>query len=159
MPDTQPAGNAQVSLGLPPADQICLVVRDLGAAVAMYEPLFGPFTVLDNNGPFESVYRGERVMVELLCAFGRTGALEIELVEWRSGPTPHRDFIQGGREGVQHIRYVIDDLDGWIARAAAIGYRPVWSGSFPVSEAAPSLSWCYLERAGDPLMIEFVQWG
>ena len=109
MPDTQPAENAQVSLGLPPDDQICLVVRDLQAAVALYEPLFGPFTVLD-NGPFESVYRGERVMVELLCAFGRTGALEIELIEWRSGPTPHRDFIQGGREGVQHIRYVIEDL-------------------------------------------------
>ncbi|HUH36451.1 MAG TPA: VOC family protein [Spongiibacteraceae bacterium] len=144
--------------GLPPADQICLVVRDLAAAVAMYEPLFGPFTVLD-NGPFESVYRGETVMVDLPCAFGRSGELEIELVQWRSGPTPHRDFIQSGREGVQHIRYVVDDLPAWIARAAELAYRPVWSGSYPASDAAPPLSWCYLERDDDPLMIEFVQWG
>jgi methylmalonyl-CoA/ethylmalonyl-CoA epimerase len=144
--------------GLPAADQICLVVRDLEAAVAMYEPLFGPFTVLD-SGLFESVYRGEPEMVDLPCAFGRSGALEIEIVAPRSGRSPHRDFLEAGREGVQHIRYVIEDLQAWIARAATIGYRPVWSGSYPASPAAPPLSWCYLERDGDPLMIEFVQFG
>ena len=81
--------------GLPPADQICLVVRDLDV----------------------------------------------------------------GREGVQHIRFVVDELEAWIARAAAVGYRPVWSGSYPASLAAPPLGWCYLARDGDPLMIEFVQFG
>ncbi len=60
----------------------------------------------------------------------------------------------GGR-----VVYSIDDLQAWIARAATIGYRPVWSGSYPASPAAPPLSWCYLERDGDPLMIEFVQFG
>ena len=144
--------------GLPPADQICLVVRDLDAALALYEPLFGPFTVLD-NGPFESVYRGEREMVDLPCAFGRSGGLEVEIVAPRSGRSPHRDFLDAGREGVQHIRFVIDDLEAWIGKAAAIGYRPVWSGSYPASPAAPPLGWCYLERDGDPLMIEFVQFG
>ena len=42
-----PAALAQI--GLPPADQICFVVKDLAAAVALYEPLFGPFTVLDSE--------------------------------------------------------------------------------------------------------------
>lgn len=144
--------------GLPPADQICLVVRDLAAAVRMYEPLFGPFTVLD-SGPFESEHRGQRVTVDLPCAFGRSGDLEIEIVAPRRGPTPHTEFLEAGREGVQHIRYVIDDLDAWIARAAGAGYRPVWLGSYPASPAAPPLRWCYLERDGDPLMIEFVQFG
>ena len=60
MPDTQPAENAQVSLGLPPADQICLVVRDLQAAVALFEPLFGPFTVLDNGEDAGKVEHEER---------------------------------------------------------------------------------------------------
>lgn len=158
MNDTRTPAAAPATLGLPAADQICLVVPDLQAALALYEPLFGPFTVLD-NGPFESVYRGERVMTDLPCAFGRSGALEIELVAWRSGPSPHRDFLQSGREGVQHIRYVVDDLDHWILRAATIGFHPVWSGSYPASPAGPSLSWCYLERDGDPLMIEFVRFG
>lgn len=158
MAGSRPGAAQHTSLGLPPADQICLVVRDLPEALALYEPLFGPFTVLD-SGPFESVYRGERVMTDLPCAFGRSGALEIELVAWRSGPSPHRDFLQAGREGVQHIRYVVEDLEHWIERAGTIGYRPVWFGSYPASPAAPPLSWCYLDRDGDPLMIEFVQFG
>lgn len=144
--------------GLPPADQICLVVRDLQAALQLYEPLFGPFTVLD-SGPFESVHRGERVMADLPCAFGRSGALEIEIVAPRRGPTPHTEFLDAGREGVQHIRYAVEGLESWIGKAAALGYRPVWTGSYPRSAAAPAIRWCYLERAGDPLMVEFAQFG
>lgn len=145
-------------IGLPPADQICFVVRDLAAALALYAPLFGPFTVLD-SGPFESVHRGERVMCDLPCAFGRSGALEIEIVAPRTGPTPHTEFLAAGREGVQHIRFVVDALDPWIARVATLGYRPVWTGSYPASPAAPPIRWCYLERDADPLMIELVQFG
>lgn len=149
---------ALAQIGLPPADQICLVVKDLAAAVSLYEPLFGPFTVLD-SGPFESVHRGERVMCDLPCAFGRSGALEIEIVAPRSGPTPHTEFLEAGREGVQHIRFVVDALDPWIARVGTLGYRPVWTGSYPASAAAPPICWCYLERDSDPLMIELVQFG
>ncbi|MFM7274080.1 MAG: VOC family protein [Gammaproteobacteria bacterium] len=152
------APGAMALQGLPPADQICLVVRDLQAALRLYEPLFGPFTVLD-SGPFESVHRGERVMADLPCAFGRSGALEIEIVAPRHGPTPHTEFLDAGREGVQHIRYAVEDLDTWIAKAAAIGYGPVWTGSYPASPASPPIRWCYLEREGDPLMVEFVQFG
>ena len=144
--------------GLPPADQICLVVRDMDAALRLYAPLFGPFTVVD-GGPFPSVHRGETVMADLPCAFGRSGTLEIEIVAPRAGPTPHTEFLAAGREGVQHIRYPVDDLDAWIGKAADIGYRPVWTGSYPASPASPPLRWCYLERDGDPLMLEFVQFG
>ncbi|MCG3169022.1 MAG: hypothetical protein CALGDGBN_00533 [Pseudomonadales bacterium] len=146
------------ALGLPPFDQICLVVRDLRAALALYEPLFGPFTVLA-NGAFPSVYRGEPVTTELKVAFGRSGSIEIELVEWISGPTPHRDFVASGREGVQHLRYVVDRIDAWNERLATHGYAPVWSGAYPASEAAPPIAWCYFERATDPLMIELVEFG
>ena len=144
------------SLGLPPIDQICLVVRDLGAALVRYEPLFGPFVVFD-NGPFDSIYRGRPTRVELAVAFGRSGELEIELVQWRAGDTPHRDFIEQGREGVQHIRYKVNDIDEWVVKCRPLGYEPVWSGCYPGSDGSPALTWCYLERPADPLMIEFVR--
>lgn len=144
------------ALGLPPMDQFCLVVPDLDAALAQYGPLFGPFLVL-RNGPFDSMYRGHPARVELAVAFGRAGDIEVELVEWISGDTPHRDFLQQGRQGVQHIRYRVDDIDAWVERLRPLGYVPVWSGSFPGTLDTPAISWCYLERSGDPLMIEFVR--
>lgn len=143
------------SLGLPPIDQICLVVPDLKAALALYEPLFGPFLVME-NGPFDSFYRGQPARVDMAVAFGKTGNLEVEIVQWISGPTPHRDFIQQGRQGVQHLRYQVEDIDAWVEKVRSLGYTPVWSGSFPGSDYGPGISWCYVEREGDPLMLEFV---
>lgn len=145
-------------LDLPPMDQFCLVVPDLDGALALYEPLFGPFMVL-RNGPFDSVYRGQPARVELAVAFGRAGDIEVELVEWISGNTPHRDFLQQGRQGVQHIRYQVDDINEWVEKLLPLGYTPVWSGSFPGSDYGPGMSWCYLEREADPLMLEFVRSG
>jgi methylmalonyl-CoA/ethylmalonyl-CoA epimerase len=139
--------------GLPPIDQIGVVVRDMEAALSWYQPLFGPFSVLD-NGPFDAVYRGRPARAHLIVAFGRSGGLEIELVQWIAGATPHRDFLLSGREGLQHVRFPVSELDPWVRRAAPLGYEPVWAGTY----AAHGISWCYLERAGDPLIIEFVSW-
>lgn len=151
--------NAQAalqSLGLPPIDQIGFVVKDLKEALARYEPLFGPF-VVPEYGPFDSTYRGRPTRVHLVAAFGRTGDVEIELIEWRSGDTPHRDFIAQGREGVHHLRYRVADIAAWAEKCRPLGYESVWSGSIPAAHGVPAISWCYLERPGDLLMIEFIQ--
>lgn len=138
-------------LNLPPADQIGLVVKNLDAAMALYGPLFGPFTVVD--GSVEGAnYRGHTADCHLKCAFGRSGELEVELVEWVSGYSPHRESLERGREGLQHIRFPVTDIDGWIARAAEFGYRPIWHKRW-----SPQLTFCYLERADDPVLIEFVE--
>lgn len=142
------------SPGLPPIDQVGLVVRSVKTAVAAYEPLFGPFVILD-NGPFDAVYRNKPERAHLIVAFGRSGSLEIELVEWVDGPTPHRDFIQSGREGLQHLRFKVPTVAPWVRQAATLGYEPVWTGTY----ADHQIEWAYLERRGDPLMIEFLSAG
>jgi len=119
--------------------------------VEHYEPLFGPFVILD-NGPFDAVYHGRPERAELIVAFGRSGPLEIELVEWVAGATPHRDFIRSGREGLQHLRFPVASIHPWVETTAALGYEPVWSGRYLEHD----IEWCYLARPGDPLMIEFV---
>lgn len=146
------------TLGLPPFDQICLVVPNLDAALRQYEPLFGPFVVL-RNGPFDSYYRGRPVSVDLAVAFGRSGGIEIELVEPLAGSTPHRDFLDAGRSGLQHVRHCVDDIDAWEARMAPLGYAPVWWGSYPATNGYPATRWSYLERYGDPVMIELMRFG
>lgn len=141
----------QSALNLPPIDQIGFVVKDLAQAIKAYEPLFGPFTTMD---PGEMVfdYRGVPTASEIRLAFGRSGDVEIELIEWVSGGTPHKEFLDAGREGMQHVRFIVDDIDLSIAQARLLDYHAIWYKCF-----SPGLAAAYLERIGDPLVIEFFQ--
>ena len=56
------------ALELPEVDQIGFVVQDLEKALAHYEPLFGPFTVMDALD-MEWDYRGVQETSSLKIAF------------------------------------------------------------------------------------------
>lgn len=138
-------------LGLPPCDQVGFVVRDLERAMAMYAPLFGPFTTMDGSVQ-QATYRGRLADAGLQIAFGRSGDLEIELIEWTGGESPHREFIEAGREGMHHIRFRVEDTDHWVERLRPLGYEPVWYKRW-----SSDTVFAYLEREGDPTLIEFLQ--
>jgi len=139
------------NLGLPPVYQVGFVVRDFAAAVAQYQPLFGPFALQD-YGVQTAVYRGRPCDYVLKTAFGRSGSLEIELIGWVSGECPQCDFLKQGREGMHHLQFRVDDVDAWIAKVRTVGYEPIW-----YSRLSPEIAYAYLERADDPLIIEFLQ--
>ncbi len=147
-----PAAVLQAQLpDLPPCDQIGFVVRDLQAAMAMYAPLFGPFTTMDGSVE-QATYRGRLADAGLQIAFGRSGKLEIELIEWTGGESPHREFIEAGREGMHHIRFRVEDTDHWVERLRPLGYEAVWYKRWSADTV-----FAYLERPGDPTLIEFLQ--
>jgi methylmalonyl-CoA/ethylmalonyl-CoA epimerase len=97
-------------------------------------------------------YRGRVEDVNLNIAFGRSGELEIELIQWVSGHSPHREFIERGREGMHHLRFRVEDADGWIEKLKTVGYEPIWYKRF-----SADTTFVYLERPGDPTLIEFLQ--
>jgi hypothetical protein len=144
-------GRDPARLGLPPIDQVGFVVKSLAEAERRYAPLFGPFTRM-NGSVSGATYRGQERDVELQLLFGRSGDLEIEFIEWRSGDSPHREFIEAGREGLHHLRHRVEDTDAWIAKLGTVGYRPIWYKQF-----SPEIVFAYLEREGDPLIIELLQ--
>ena len=141
------------TIGLPPLEQVGYVFRDLAAAVRLYQPLFGPFTYLDTvvEG---ATYRGKAADVSMKLAFGKSGDVEIELIQIISGASPHQEFIDLGREGMHHLRFRADDCDRWISKLAPLGYESIWY------KAWPELGNCkcsYLERPGDPLIVELFE--
>lgn len=138
-------------LELPPLDQVGFVVADLEAAIALYEPMFGPFSMME-PGPITYDYRGSREECDMRLAFGRSGSVEIELIQWLRGGCPHKEFIDAGRQGMHHLRFRIADLDSKVAEARAIGYEPIWSKRY-----GEGLAVAYLERAGDPLFVELFE--
>jgi hypothetical protein len=139
------------SLGLPPADQVGFVVRNLEQSMQLYGPMFGPWSTMDGSVD-EVDYRGRKEDAKLRIAFGRSGPLEIELIEWVSGESPHAEFIRAGREGMHHIRFRVDDTDAWIEKMKTVGFAPVWYKKW-----CADTTFVYMERAGDPLWIEFLQ--
>ena len=139
-------------LGLVEPDQIGFVVKDMEAAIKWYEPLFGPFNRTDFGDQLASYRGAEPTPYVLDFAFGQAGNLEIELIQWISGDTPHRDFIQGGREGMHHLRYRVSDLAEWTDKLKGVGYDVVWS-----AQVSDDVGYAYCERPGDPLLIELLQ--
>lgn len=126
-------------------------MRDIEAALVLYEPLFGPFTRMD-TGPMDYTYRGKSEACDLRLAFGKSGDVEIELIQWVSGGSPHKEFLDAGREGMQHLRFIVDNLEQKVAEAEAFGYQSIWGTRF-----AEGLAVAYLEREGDPLIIELFE--
>jgi len=127
-------------LGLPPLDQVGYVVKDLDRALETFAPLFGPFTFLD-TALSGCLFRGRRADVTLRLAFGRSGPVEIELIEVVSGESPHSEFLTQHGEGVQHIRFIVPNLDAQRDALLARGFAVVWSHEMPELQAR----WAYLE--------------
>ena len=138
-------------LDLPPADQVGFVVPDMEAALALYGPMFGPFTMMDSPVA-DASFRGELVDCHLELAFGKSGDLEIELIAVKSGRSPHQEFLDAGGNGMHHLRFRVDDHDALVAQAETIGYQAIWT-----KYMAGGIAFSYLERAEDPLIIEFLQ--
>jgi len=138
-------------LGLPQVAQVGYVVRDLQAAIKLYEPLFGPFRSMDGSVQ-DATYRGRRADCKLELAFGWSGDVEIELIQWVSGDCPHREFIEKGREGMHHLHFRVDDCDGWIRKLEPLGFRSIWYKKW-----SADTTFVYMERANDPTLIEFLQ--
>ncbi len=138
-------------LGLPPADQIGFVVRNLREWTQRYEPMFGPFRYMDGSVQ-AATYRGREEDAKLAIAFGRSGDLEIEFIEWQGGHGPHREFIDSGREGMHHIRFRVEDTNRWIEQVKPLGFEVIWYKKW-----SEDTIFAYLESRHDGLMIEFLQ--
>jgi catechol 2,3-dioxygenase-like lactoylglutathione lyase family enzyme len=138
-------------VGLPRVAQIGYVVRDLERAIRLYDPLFGPFRTLDGSVQ-AAHYRGRLADCKLELAFGWSGDVEIELIQWVSGDCPHREFIEKGREGMHHLHFRVEDCDAWVERLRPLGYDAIWAKHW-----SADTKFAYLERPGDPTLIEFLQ--
>lgn len=142
-------------INLPPPDQIGIVVKDVDAAVDYYSSTFGwgPFHTLEM--PLEGfTYKGKSGNCRLKLAFAQSGPLEIELLEVLEGDTPHSQFLKERGEGVQHLRFSVDNLEGMLAKLARAGIEPVFYHHEP--ELGVSLAYIDSGQLGD-VMFELME--
>lgn len=140
---------------LPPVEQIGIVVKDMDRAIEYYTSTFGwgPFNVqeLEMKG---ATYRGQQCDCRLKLAFAHSGPIEIELIQVVEGETPYTEFLREKGEGVQHLRFNVDDLDGVLAELAKDGIEPVFHHSYP--EVGISFAYLNTDRIGG-VMFELIE--
>jgi len=105
---------------------IGIVVKDLDAAMDYYGSVFGlgPFqTETYELKPF--IYKGEPANARVRAAIAYSGSVFIELVQVLEGETPHTEFLREKGEGIQHVAFLVRNLDQKLQELAKSGIEPV----------------------------------
>ena len=119
--------------------QQAFVVTDMKLAKASMRQSFGctKFFEFESTVPWE--LRGREVQCDLKLAFGRSGNMQIELIQPIAGEGLHFDLISARGPGAHHLGFYIDDLAAEAAAAAADGFPPIMSSGMGTSR------YCYLD--------------
>jgi Glyoxalase/Bleomycin resistance protein/Dioxygenase superfamily len=104
-----------------PIAQIGYVVRDIRASMDQWVAHgVGPWFYVDRVHTDYFRYRGADSDMH---AVANSGDLQIELIQQRNdAPSAYKDFLDAGREGMQHVAYWTTDFQGLYDRAISLGH-------------------------------------
>ena len=104
-------------LGQGAIGQIALVVKDIDVAMESYWRTagIGPWKIYTTGAPpLNCVYHGQPANYKIKLATAISGSVQMELIEYISGDTIHRDFLASERKGVEHVGIFVPDLEAAI---------------------------------------------
>jgi Glyoxalase/Bleomycin resistance protein/Dioxygenase superfamily len=111
--------------------QIGYVVRDIDAAMDNWvKHGVGPWFYVDRVQTDYFRYRGIDSDLQMSVALANSGDVQLELIQPRNdAPSMYKDFLDSGREGMQHIAYWSNDYQSLLDQALADGYTIGQEGS------------------------------
>lgn len=93
-------------------EHIGIAVKSLKEANGLFQRLFG------------EAYKQETVQTEgVITSFFRVGPNKVELLEATRPDSPIAKFIEKRGEGIHHIAFEVDDLEGEMARLKGEGFE------------------------------------
>lgn len=102
------------------------VVKDIRAAMDHWIKVLGvgPWFYIDRVKTDYFRHRGVESPVEMSIALANSGDLQIELIQQRNdAPSMYKEFLESGREGLQHVAYWTKDFQAVYDRALSLGYN------------------------------------
>ena len=101
---------------LPPPAQVGVVVKNLDEAIAYYSETFGlgPFQTVEFV-PAQHWVKGKPTPIRLNIGMCPWGPLQLELIEPVEGDAPHKWVLEEKGEGLQHLGFIVDNYDEWLA--------------------------------------------
>jgi len=125
------------------------VVRDIRAAMDHWVNVLriGPWFYFDRVKTDYFRYRGKDSNLEMSAALANSGELQIELIQQRNeAPSMYQEFLDAGREGLQHIAYWTKDFQALYDRALSLGYKVGQEGQIGGERGR----FCYFDTEGHP---------
>jgi catechol 2,3-dioxygenase-like lactoylglutathione lyase family enzyme len=134
-----------------------VVVRDMDKTIKRLAALgIGPFQPRLLPEDARETYRGKpfqpakRVTIQIT----RIGETELELIQPIDGKSPHQEFLDTKGEGIQHLGFMVDNLEKDVNRLTAAGSSVVLTSRF---KSGGGVTYLDLDAAG--LVVELVQPG
>lgn len=139
--------------------QLGFVVSDLDVAMKYWTETLkvGPFVVFEKAaGDRRITYRGKITRMDMSIAFAYVGDVLIELVmQINDEPSPYKDFLESGREGLQHIAFWPPDFAAACADLEKSGFSEICS--FYFADGTRNVAY-YEPPAFIGTMVEIVPW-
>ena len=126
-----------------PVRQNGYVVRDLDRALWHWIDVMGvgPWFVFRKVELDWFRHRGAPSAPHLSIALANSGDLQLELIQQHDdAPTMYREFLDAGREGLQHVAFWSTDYQALFDRLLAEGYRLGHEGRSAARRAASPTS-------------------
>jgi hypothetical protein len=108
------------------------VVRDIEAAMKHWVEVLGvgPWFYMPHIPCHSFEYRGTPCEPDISIALANSGDLQIELIQQHCDTqTLYKDFLDAGREGLQHVSSWDADLDALVEKLTAAGHSIGQRGS------------------------------
>ncbi|MFC2063379.1 VOC family protein [Chloroflexota bacterium] len=129
--------------------QIAIAVKDIEKTVAAYWNILGigPWEIRTWESPvvYDRKYRGKEITSVEKLAHAQVGSVELELCQPVKGDSIYQDFINEHGEGLHHLKFIVDDVDGAAAILAEEGFPSLQSGHFGPPEERGGYSYIYIE--------------
>jgi methylmalonyl-CoA/ethylmalonyl-CoA epimerase len=128
-------------------DHVGMVVRDMDKAITSLSALgLGPFGTPEGESAFEvsfqGMLRGKPSEWKVKISFFKMGGLNAELLQPSGGKSLLQEFLDTCGEGVHHICYIVEDVDGEAAKLVKKGAKVLTTGR------AARGGFAYLETGG-----------
>jgi len=110
-------------------DQLGFVFKDIEKQAKIMEELYG-FSkfIFTPIGEAPTEYKGKKSRTKARLGFSQLGDTQVELIEWKEGDSPYKDFLDQGREGFHHIGIFINDIDTYLSEFKRKGIGILFAG-------------------------------
>jgi len=136
---------------------IGVVVRDMDKAVKRLTALgIGPFKPRNLPADARETYRGKPFVPSKRVSIQTTqiGNMELELIQPIDGESPHQEFLDAKGEGIQHLGFIVDNLEKEVKHLTGRGSDILLTSQF---KGGGGVTYLDLDAAG--LVVELVQPG
>ena len=138
---------------------IGVIVRDMVEAIEYYQSLgMGPFEAVSQKVTWvERTIRGKPIPLDSLETkeyLGQMGSVQLQLLQPILGDYYWKKFLETKGEGVQHLGFIVDDIDKETAQLEEKGFEVLYRSRY---EGGGGCTYFDTSKIGGTLM-EIIQW-